>query len=315
MRVREQGAPPRIGTNPPLPDLDVSIDWLYAGSMVQISRYRCRPTGPALGREQQQPTHVIGFPYQGVFALHQGRRRVTIEQGTVLFLNGGASYRTSHPCGAGDHGSAIVVRTDILLEALSRFDPTVIDRPEAPFLAASGPSSSRTYLLQRLLYLRVSRRRGPDRLELDEAAFALVADIAAAACQWEEESLPLRPLKARHHGAVHEARAFLALKLQEPISLAEVGDAVGVSPFHLCRVFRAVTGTTITRYRHRLRLRAALERVASPDADLSAVALDHGYSSHSHFTAAFRREFDMTPAEFRRTARRKRLDDAFSHLR
>ncbi len=313
--MREQEAPPRTGTNPPLPDLDVSIDWLYAGSMVQISRYRCRPTDPALGREQRQPVHVIGFPYQGVFALHKGRRRDTIEQGTVLFLNGGESYRTSHPCGAGDDGSAIAVRTDILLEALSRFDPAVTERPEAPFLAASGPSSSRTYLLQRLLYLRVSRRRDSDRLDVDEAALALVADVAAAACRWEKSAPPLRPLRARHHSAVHAARAFLALKLQEPISLAEVGDAVGSSPFHLCRVFRAVTGTTITRYRHRLRLRAALERVASPDADLSAVAFDHGYSSHSHFTAAFRREFDMTPGAFRRTARMKGLVAASARLR
>lgn len=146
MCVREQAAPPRIGTYPPPPDLDVSIDWLYAGSMASVTRYRCEATDRAPGREQRQAAHVIGFPYQGVFALHQGRRCVTIEQGTVLFLNAGASYRTSHPCGAGDHGSAIAVRTDVLVEALSRYDPTVADRPEAPFLAASGPSSSRTYL-------------------------------------------------------------------------------------------------------------------------------------------------------------------------
>jgi AraC-like DNA-binding protein len=105
-------------------------------------------------------------------------------------------------------------------------------------------------------------------------------------------------------------RALLALRLGEPVTLEDVGRAVGVSPFHLCRLFRAVTGTTIARYRHTLRLRAALERVARPDADLSAVALDHGYSSHSHFTAAFRREFGMTPTEFRRAAARSRRNVA-----
>jgi AraC-like DNA-binding protein len=105
-------------------------------------------------------------------------------------------------------------------------------------------------------------------------------------------------------------RALLAFKLEEPVSLEDVGKAVGVSPFHLCRVFRAVTGTTISRYRHTLRLRAALERVASPDADLSAVAMDYGYSSHSHFTAAFRREFGVTPTEFRRAAARSRRNVA-----
>jgi len=290
--------------------LDVAIDWLYAGPMVQISRYRCLAAGRATGREQRQPAHVIGFPHHGVFALHQGRERLTVEQGTVLFFNHGAPYRTSHPFGGGDHGAAIAVRPDVLVEALARFDPTVRDRPAAPFRTALGATSSRTYLLQRLLHLRVSRRRGPHSLELEEAALALVADVAAAACRWEGSAPSLRPLKERHHGAVHSVRALLATRLGEPVSLEEVGKAVGVSPFHLCRVFRAATGTTISRYRHTLRLRAALERVASPGADLSAVALDYGYSSHSHFTAAFRREFGMTPTQFRRASVQNRRNVA-----
>ena len=286
--------------------LDVEIDWLYAGPMVQISRYRCHATGCAVGREQRQPAHVIGFPHHGVFALHRGRERLTVEQGTVLFLNHGEPYRTSHPCGGGDHGAAMAVRPDVLVDALARFDPTVADRPAAPFRVAIGATSSRTYLLQRLLHLRVSRRRDGSSLELEEAALALVGDVAAAACRWEGSTPPLRALRERHRDAVHSVRALLAFRLGEPVTLQDVGRAVGVSPFHLCRLFRAVTGTTIARYRHTLRLRAALERVARPDADLSAVALDYGYSSHSHFTAAFRREFGMTPTEFRRAAARSR---------
>jgi AraC-like DNA-binding protein len=290
--------------------LDVEIDWLYAGPMIQISRYRCLAAGCAVGNEQRQPAHVIGFPHHGVFALHRGRERLTVEQGTVLFFNRDAPYRTSHPCGGGDHGAAIAVRPDVLVDALARFDPTVAERPAAPFRVATGATSSRTYLLQRLLHLRVSRKREASSLELEEAALALVGDVAAAACRWEGSAPPLRALRERHRDAVHSVRALLAFRLGEPVTLEDVGRAVGVSPFHLCRLFRAVTGTTIARYRHTLRLRAALERVARPDADLSAVALDHGYSSHSHFTAAFRREFGMTPTEFRRAAARSRRNVA-----
>jgi AraC family transcriptional regulator len=77
---------------------------------------------------------------------------------------------------------------------------------------------------------------------------------------------------------------------------------VRVSVFHLCRTFRAVTGQTIHAYRTQLRLRAALERVEYAS-DLSAVALDLGFSSHSHFTAAFRRAFGVTPSGVRRALR------------
>lgn len=302
------GARPAVA--PAAPDVDVAIDWLYLGVTVQITRYRCLANLPGLGGEQRQPAHVIGFPYKGVFELHQGRDRVIIEPGSVLFLNNGAPYCTSHPCGNGDYGSAIAVRPDILVEALARHDPAAVDRPEAPFRFPSGTSSPRTYLLQRLLFLRISREEPVDSLAVEETALALVDDVAAAACSRENEARVCPAPGAHHRKTVDAVRAFLANRFCEPLSLAAVGEVVGVSPFHLCRVFRAVTGITVSRYRHRLRLRAALERVASAEADLSAVALDHGYSSHSHFTAAFHREFGMTPTQFRQAAGRSRRNAA-----
>jgi AraC-like DNA-binding protein len=50
----------------------------------------------------------------------------------------------------------------------------------------------------------------------------------------------------------------------------------------------------------RLRVAAALERLAGGAADLTDLALDLGYSSHSHFTASFRSEVGTTPSRARR---------------
>ena len=52
----------------------------------------------------------------------------------------------------------------------------------------------------------------------------------------------------------------------------------------------------------RLRLRASLEHLADGADDLTTLALDLGFSSHSHFTAAFRQTYGRTPAEFQRSA-------------
>jgi AraC family transcriptional regulator len=46
-------------------------------------------------------------------------------------------------------------------------------------------------------------------------------------------------------------------------------------------------------------LRAALERLAEPGVDLIDIALDLGFSSHSHFTECFRRNFGKTPSAVR----------------
>ena len=49
-------------------------------------------------------------------------------------------------------------------------------------------------------------------------------------------------------------------------------------------------------YRNDVRLRLSLEAVMDGEQDLSQIALDAGFSSHSHFTSAFRAHFGLTPS-------------------
>jgi AraC-like DNA-binding protein len=60
-------------------------------------------------------------------------------------------------------------------------------------------------------------------------------------------------------------------------------------------LFRDETGVTIHRYLNRLRLREALGPIADGSVDLGDLAFTLGFSSHSHFTAAFRKEFGLSP--------------------
>ena len=56
------------------------------------------------------------------------------------------------------------------------------------------------------------------------------------------------------------------------------------------------------RYHLLARMAAALDEVLDSSRDLATIGVELGFSSHSHFTAAFRRSFDITPSELRRTA-------------
>ena len=84
------------------------------------------------------------------------------------------------------------------------------------------------------------------------------------------------------------------------LTLARIARAMDCSVFHLCRSFRRATGLTLHDYRDEVRLRLALERLEQGERDLTRLALDLGYSSHSHFTAAFHRSFDMPPSTARK---------------
>ena len=72
------------------------------------------------------------------------------------------------------------------------------------------------------------------------------------------------------------------------------------SPYHFARVFQERAGVPVHRYLTRLRLRAALDRLAQGDEDLVVIARAVGYSSHSHLTASFRRVFGIPPSRARR---------------
>ncbi len=97
--------------------------------------------------------------------------------------------------------------------------------------------------------------------------------------------------------AVEDARVVLATRYGEALSVSDVARLVSLSPFHLARLFRRQTGTTMHAYRDQVRLRIGLSRLGDHRCDLAQLALELGYSSHSHFTTSFRRAFGVTPSE------------------
>lgn len=92
-------------------------------------------------------------------------------------------------------------------------------------------------------------------------------------------------------------RQVAGTALPRPVRLVEVASAVGASPAYLTDVFRRIEGVPLHRYLVQLRLARALAELPHTD-DLTTLALRLGFSSHRHFSAAFRRAFGCTPSRF-----------------
>jgi AraC-like DNA-binding protein len=114
--------------------------------------------------------------------------------------------------------------------------------------------------------------------------------------------------------AIDDAQGLLAARFTQQVRLEEIAQDVNRSPYHLCRAFKRGTGLPMHHYLNRLRVRASLENVMHERTNLSSLALTLGYSSHSHFSEAFRQEFRLTPTEVRRIATLPRLVDVCSAL-
>jgi len=103
---------------------------------------------------------------------------------------------------------------------------------------------------------------------------------------------------------VDRTKLVLAGDLTRRWTLGELGGEVGHSPVYLTQIFQQVEGVPLYRYQRQLRLARALELMPQYD-DLTALSLDLGFSSHSHFTTAFRQAYGRSPSEFRRAARHR----------
>lgn len=99
---------------------------------------------------------------------------------------------------------------------------------------------------------------------------------------------------------VDRAKLVLSSDLSRRWTLAEIAAEVGVSPVYLTQVFQQVEAMPLYRYQLRLRLAHALDLLGQYD-DLTTLSVDLGFSSHSHFSSAFRQAYGCTPAEFRRS--------------
>lgn len=93
---------------------------------------------------------------------------------------------------------------------------------------------------------------------------------------------------------------FIESHFARPIGLVDVANAVGISPFHLSRLFPAMTGTSLVRYLRGRRLTEAAHALAEGADDILDVALSAGYSSHGAFTRAFSEQLGRTPQQIRR---------------
>lgn len=279
---------------------DFSSQRLLQTQTATIHDIACRGECRHRGAEEYVRGTQLVFPYRGVFVRHLGRSDAVAEANQVLFFNDAESYHVSHPVAGGDACLTVVID-----------EPLLCDLAPAERLRSGGAVAFRQ-----------------QRLRIDARAQALVALLRHSLGRkivetLEAETLTLtlvrRALGERTaHAAkasvgrqklVDRAKLVLSSDLARRWTLAEVAAEVGVSPVYLTQVFQQVEGLPLYRYQLRLRLARALDLLGEYAdrrgrvSDLSTLSMDLGFSSHSHFSSAFRQVYGRTPVDFQRSIR------------
>ena len=133
----------------------------------------------------------------------------------------------------------------------------------------------------------------------EESVIAIVASVLRRAYGGRPARANSRSSET-HRDLAHRARAALLQSVAVRVTLGSLARQLGVSEFHLCRVFHEQTGMTLHSFKTEVRLRRGLEMLGDSDSDLSRIALELGFSSHSHFSDTLRRRFGKTPTAIRK---------------
>ncbi len=125
----------------------------------------------------------------------------------------------------------------------------------------------------------------------------------------DRQHIPLQARVGLFHENLIEAAALMEANIEEPLSLDEIAELVGVSRRQIERLFKRYVGQVPTKYYLDMRLRRARELLLQTAMSIMEIAVACGFQSPPHFSKCYRNLFGHTPSAERQGSRRGGAED------
>lgn len=245
---------------------------LAARPEFSVDQVTCLGGGAAWSPSEEHPSFRLVLVRRGRFRRWNNGAEIDVDRTTAYLATPDDEERFAHPAG-GDLCTSVGLSKD---------------------LWGRLPTGSAVYVDARI---ELAHRR------LLAASATGDADYATA-----EELLKLVALAAAYSTKSVIGDSVLAAAAREAIladvpqaaALCDLAKLLGVSPFRLSRVFSRQTGVSLTRYRNRVRVGRAMDRLADGETALADLAHDLGFADQAHLTRTVREHVGHTPAALRR---------------
>lgn len=277
---------------------------LFDSELLNIRHAVARPSAAPVSDLEHARADLLLLPVAGLFAWHHSpTHHFLANSNHALFFSHGQPYRISFPGDIGDESLVLRFSPPALARLLADMAGTQdLRSPGLDAYCLLAPAT----VLERELLQRHLLRGAPDPLAIEEIAVSLLAASVRAAHRDHRRKDRARHAStvSRRQRQVEAVKELISLHPSHEWTLGELAREAAVSPYHLARVFREEVGVPVHQYLLRTRIGKALRAMRAGETDLSGIAIEAGFSHHSHFTSSFRELFGVTPSHFRDKALR-----------
>ncbi|MCQ4789167.1 AraC family transcriptional regulator [Blautia obeum] len=237
---------------------------------------------------------------EAVFQVYQKSYRVRTGEG--FLLNRNVPHSCSSPGNEHVRYSTILVRPDFLYGDFGSdverkcFQP-FLQNSAIPCIYLTGFDENGKEILQKLNQVEEA---------FDRKRFCYELKIKGLLCEafamilygHRQELTKFVPANLQELERLEKMLNYLNMHFTEVISLQDLADQVHLSREVCCRLFKKMTGKTITGYLEEYRVNKSFSLVQSGQYSMIQITEMVGFSNPSRFASAFRKRFGCNPGEY-----------------
>lgn len=274
---------------------------LFESPSVCIGQFRCGPGSQLWSTENRTGlAPSIVFPRTAVEIHQADRYSVVATPNHAMLYNANHAYHRDLIDPRGDVCEFFATSPTLIQEVLRSLGGPISDRLDSPFDFANSPCPADVYMTQRAIFRVLKSGQEVDMLLIEESFIAILPRLLKRAMQFH---IPFAKRKrepsSERRDQVEAVKDYISRNYRKKLSIREIAEYIECSAFHLCRIFKQLAGESIHSFLTQFRIRSAIERILDDDVPITDIALDLGFSSHSHFTNTFRQIFGDSPSRIR----------------
>lgn len=278
--------------------MEAEVHILFSSDHYEICNFKCLCNECTKSKTEYNEHLSLCITRSGNFYYNAFRNTLDTYTGSVLVSKPGYDYTVTHPGEIPDECTIIIFKKafyeDIEEQLQLKAHWFFSNKDIQSLLLRTNPQ------VEQLHYtlLQAARQATPDKLEMDSMVMEILEEVLSRFTNYEmPQALPVR-LKKHHLVTIEKAKQYLSENLTKNISLEELARHCHISPFHFSRIYKAFTGYPVYQYLQLMRLKHAgmLLATALPVAD---IAFRSGFNSIDYFSAAFKKQYRLSPSAFR----------------